>query len=225
MLGYLLLLVAGVLLLRWLVVGDWLPGGDAALSQLGYLLLISAMVASWLVQRQGRMGVLLRQVAGWLGVVCLLVLMYGYRHELGGVKARFLATLMPGRAVAQQSAGQVQIVASQGGHFRVMLTINGEPIPFLVDTGASAIVLAPQVLSRLGLDRRKLRFTQPFQTANGQVFNAPVILQDVQLGDLHLQRVPAVVNQTAMDNSLLGMSFFKRLKSYRVDAGVMTLYW
>ncbi|MEG3640864.1 retropepsin-like aspartic protease family protein [Magnetococcus sp. PR-3] len=225
MLGYMLILVLGVLGLRWLISGDFAPAGTEPGQEWGYLLLISALVASWVVKRRGDMGRLLSQVVGWVVVVSMLVLLYGYRHELAGGKDRFLMALMPGKVTAQKQAGQIQIMASSGGHFRVTVKINGASVPFMVDTGASAIVLAPHVASRIGLDPDQLRYTQPFNTANGRVYNAPVRLDQLQLGGIHMEQVPAVVNQTPMGSSLLGMTFFNRLKRYQVDDGVLTLFW
>ena len=97
------------------------------------------------------------------------------------------------------------------------------PIRFLVDTGASDVVLSPSDARKLGFDPDHLKFTRPYNTANGVVWGASVTLNRVAIGPVALDGVAASVNGAAMGQSLLGMSFLGRLSGYAVENGRMTL--
>jgi aspartyl protease family protein len=117
------------------------------------------------------------------------------------------------------------VEAGPGGHFVIEVAVNGTPVTFLVDTGASDVVLTIDDARRLGLRPRTLHYSQRFQTANGEVRGAPVTLREVRLGQLRLFDLPASVNQGALGVSLLGMSFLERLRGYEVADGRLILRW
>jgi clan AA aspartic protease (TIGR02281 family) len=117
------------------------------------------------------------------------------------------------------------IDAGAGGHFLVEAVVNGAPVTFLVDTGASDVVLTMADAERLGFRPENLRFTQRFATANGEVRGAPVVLREVRIGQFSLFDLPASVNEAPLRVSLLGMSFLKRLHGYSVEDGRLILRW
>ena len=94
---------------------------------------------------------------------------------------------------------------------------------FLVDTGASGIVLSPADAMRIGFDPVELSFTGYAETANGTVRTAAVRLGSIEIGPIRIDDLPATVNQAAMRGSLLGMSFLERLRSYEVRDGALIL--
>ena len=101
--------------------------------------------------------------------------------------------------------------------------MNGVALRFLVDTGASDVVLGPADARRLGFDVAALDYSRRYRTANGVVFGAPVTLDRVRVGPIALDDVRASVNGAEMARSLLGMSFLGRLKGYEVSDDVLTL--
>jgi aspartyl protease family protein len=114
---------------------------------------------------------------------------------------------------------------SARGHYVVEAMVNGAPLTFLVDTGASDIVLTMADAERLGLRPGSLHFTQRFATANGEVRAAPVVLREIRLGQFSLFDVPASVNEAPLRVSLLGMSFLQKLNGYGVENGRLVLRW
>ncbi len=127
-----------------------------------------------------------------------------------------------------QASGSVReeiIAGGSNGHFITDVYINGEPIKFLVDTGATHIVLNSDDAGRIGLSGNRLRFNTAFRSANGTTYAAPVTLRDVRLGQLQLHDLDAYVNQGALDISLLGMSFLRQLQSYEVVRNRLVLRW
>eukprot|EP01031_Cornospumella_fuschlensis_P007721 gene7722-9557_t len=85
--------------------------------------------------------------------------------------------------------------------------IDGQPMEFMADTGASGVVLSKADAERLGINLADLVFAGQSQTANGIVRTARVRLADVTLGPFHDESIGAFVNEGDMDGSLLGMDF------------------
>lgn len=129
------------------------------------------------------------------------------------------------RAEAADGWNRISIPADARGHFLVEAEVNGTPVTFLVDSGASSVVLSPEDARRIGLAPERLRFTERYRTANGMVRAAPVELREIRIGQLAQRYVPASVNEAPIGISLLGMSFLGRLESWSVEGGRLALYW
>jgi aspartyl protease family protein len=162
----------------------------------------------------------LRNAAIWLGLGLVLVIGYSFRDEIG---PRLLGELVPARGTASAD-GSVSFRAGGDGYFHVEGRVNGSRILFLVDTGASQVVLSPADARRLGMDVERLAFTQVTETANGLGRGAPVTLREVEVGGLRVGEVSASVNQAAMSESLLGMSFLRRIGGFEVSGDRLTLH-
>lgn len=116
---------------------------------------------------------------------------------------------------------QVTLAAGPGGHFVGEGAVNGKPIRFLVDTGASAIALPAREATRLGIDYRSGRRGRS-NTANGVAEVYGVRLDSVRLGEIELFGVDAIVFEQGLDTVLLGMSFLNRVDMRR-EGATMTL--
>ncbi len=120
---------------------------------------------------------------------------------------------------------RIVVPADERGHFVVEAEVNGTPVSFLVDSGASTVVLSPQDARRIGMPPERLHFTERFRTANGTVRAAPVELREIRIGQMSQRSVAASVNEAPMGISLLGVSFLGRLESWAVEDGRLALYW
>jgi aspartyl protease family protein len=96
-------------------------------------------------------------------------------------------------------------------------------VSFLVDTGASDIVLTPEDAQRIGFAANQLRFSDRVETANGIAYVAPITLDTLVIGPIRLDRLPAKVNNAPMQYSLLGMRFLNQLHGWRVERQVLIL--
>jgi len=130
----------------------------------------------------------------------------------------------PRRATADDAWAHI-VEAGAHGHFVLEAVVNGVPISFLVDTGASEIVLGLDDARALGFEPQALDFSQRFQTANGVVRGAPVSLRELRVGQFSLYDLEASVNEAPLGISLLGMSFLDRLAGYTVEDGRLLLRW
>ena len=120
-------------------------------------------------------------------------------------------------------SGTITIPRSFDGHYYLTLDINGEPTDFIVDTGATDIVLNRADATAAGLDPDTLNFLGRALTANGEVRTAPVRLDSVTIGPHEDTNVPAVVNEGELGQSLLGMGYLQRWGSIEITGGEMTL--
>jgi len=126
----------------------------------------------------------------------------------------------------RQAAGlpdrqSVTLAADSRGHFISEGSINGIPIRFIVDTGASSIALPAYDALRMGIDYRKGRRGMS-QTANGPVPTYIVKLETVRLGSIELSGVDAIVIEQGLNIALLGMSFLGRVEM-KQEGSTMTL--
>jgi aspartyl protease family protein len=211
-------------LLWWLADGFGAPGGDGEPVYLTYhLLWLVALGGALIVHIRARPGTALKQAAVWVLVGAGLVLAYSFRDDALAIKDRIVAELLPyqGRVAADGQA--VVFRRARGGHFVVEADVDGVDMRFLVDTGASEVVLSPADAQRLGFDLDRLRFDRVFITANGRVKAASVMLARIAIGPIAVHNVRAAVNGVPMDVSLLGMSFLDRIGGYRVERDTLTL--
>ncbi len=118
--------------------------------------------------------------------------------------------------------GKAILAADPRGHFYAQGMVNGVPVRFVVDTGATLVSLPRQDAERLGIDYRSGQRGNS-RTANGVVPVYLVKLDSVKVGGIELHNVDALVHEGGgLDQALLGMSFLNRLEMQR-DGATMTL--
>jgi aspartyl protease family protein len=116
--------------------------------------------------------------------------------------------------ISPSATSSVTLQADERGHFSVQGQINGGTVRMLVDTGASMIALPSADAVRLGIDYKK---GQPvyINTANGTTTAYKVRLNSVKVGDIVLNQVDGVVQESGLPFVLLGMSFLNRTEMRR----------
>jgi aspartyl protease family protein len=126
------------------------------------------------------------------------------------------APVSVGRGAAPASAGPARIVltADSQGHFMPAGQINGRAVQFMVDTGASQVVMSESDARRINL---KFEQGQPVRvsTANGMATGYRVVLSSVRVGEVQVYEVAAIVLPQAMPYILLGNSFLTRFQMQR----------
>src|SRR5436305_10698628 len=127
-------------------------------------------------------------------------------------------------SVLRPSANTLVYHAGSDGHFVVPGTANGAPVRFLVDTGATLVVLTPSDARAAGIEPGTLVFDKAMRTANGTVPAATMVLREVRVGGISIGDVRAAVTGKA-SQSVLGMSFLSRLKGFEMRQDRLTLSW
>lgn len=214
------------------LVGEGARTGEADLGELGALaaglILAAILIPAVFGSYRGRAGSALRDLLSWVVIGVVLLAGYSYREELGRIAFRIAGELSPPGAsigVEQGQAGEraVRIRKRGDGHFVARVSVDGASVTMLVDTGASAVVLRQADARLLGVDTRSLRYTVPVQTANGLAYAAHARLREVSVGSITMRNVDALVAQPGvLKESLLGMSFLSRLRSYEFAGEFLT---
>jgi aspartyl protease family protein len=118
---------------------------------------------------------------------------------------------------------EVQVWRDTAGMYTTVGSINGLPVTFLVDTGATAVAMNANQAKRLGIDYRVIGRQSGVTTASGVERAWAVTLDTVKVGDLELHNVGAVVLEGSHPaTTLLGMTFLGRLEINN-DGRLMTL--
>ncbi|MEM7620894.1 MAG: TIGR02281 family clan AA aspartic protease [Pseudomonadota bacterium] len=118
----------------------------------------------------------------------------------------------------------VRINRRRDGHFVVKGSINNTVLDFIIDTGATTVVLRYEDAGKIGIDVTKLKFIRPVRTANGKAYAAYIKLQHLFIGPLKARNIDAfVLKPRTLQKSLLGMSFLGHLKSYEFAGQFLTL--
>lgn len=121
----------------------------------------------------------------------------------------------PNRNLAAAGSGPVVIEAGWGGHFRAPGTINGMPVQFLVDTGASTVAIPGAVAQRLGMTRGP---RIEVQTASGPSAAYLTRLDSVAIGSIVQYNVgAAIIPAMTQDSVLLGMTFLDQVTLLKHD--------
>lgn len=183
-------------------------------SRLIYLIVLLVMIAGWfLMQTREGLNKTLQHAAVWAMIF------------VGGAAAVGLwqdISQTPSQA-RMSDAGQIIVPRSRDGHYYLMVQINGADVRFVLDTGATDMVLTQSDAVRAGLNPDQLTYLGRANTANGEVRTAFVRLDAVQLGDVTDRDVAAVVNQGEMEQSLLGMGYIQRWGRLEIANGELIL--
>jgi aspartyl protease family protein len=126
--------------------------------------------------------------------------------------------------VAQAGLRTLSIPRDARGHFATEGRIDGQRIAFMVDTGASVIALNESSAARFGLRPSRNDYRATVTTANGTVKAAPTRLAMVEIGELIVRDVDAMVlPDEALSENLLGLSFLSKLRRFEYANGKMVL--
>ncbi|MBN8759418.1 MAG: TIGR02281 family clan AA aspartic protease [Thiobacillus sp.] len=122
---------------------------------------------------------------------------------------------------ASDTRQSVSLTADGRGHFTAAGSVNGYPVTFLVDTGATSVAINAAEARRLGVDYTAGQAVG-VQTAAGLVKAWRVTLNTVKVGGISVNQVEGLVVETGLSIPLLGMSFLNRMEMKR-DGQTMTL--
>ena len=191
-----------------------MTGDDTA--RLLYLVLLGAAVVAWFfAQNRTSLGKNMQHMVVWglifVGAIAAVGLWGDIRN-----------TVSPASYTAL-GEDQIELRRAMDGHYYVTAQVNGAPVEFVVDTGATLIVLTRDDAERAGLNTDDLAFIGRAGTANGTVSTAQVRLDSLTIGPLEDRGIAASVNGGELDKSLLGMSYLERFSSVQISDGRMIL--
>lgn len=186
------------------------------IARLVYLVLLGGAIGGWfLIQNRGGLGKMLQQAMIWGFLFIGVIAAYGLWNDVQRQTAN--------DQMLQLGNGQIIVPRQPDGHYYLTLELNGARIPFVVDTGATDMVLTRADARRAGLEPDTLNFIGRANTANGTVRTAPVRINTVRLGDVTDTDVRASVNEGEMSGSLLGMGYLEKWGRIEISGGELRL--
>jgi len=185
------------------------------IASIAYLGLLLAAVGGWFfVSNRNSLGKTAQMAALWGLIFLGVVAAYGLWEDIR-------RTAVPIQTVS--SEGQIQLPRAADGHFYAVLDLNGTPVNFMVDTGATQVVLMANDAARVGVDVDKLPFLGRAQTANGPVEIAYTTIDQINFGPESDTNVGVSVTKSDMGISLLGMSYLGRFETIQIGQDQMIL--
>ena len=179
-----------------------------------YLALLGAAVAGYfLVANRDRLGQVAQYAALWGLIFVGAIAAFGLWSDIRD-------DVTPRQSYA---GGRVEVPRGPGGHYDVTLEVNGAPVRFVVDTGATDVVLSHDDAERAGVDLDGVIYGGRAMTANGPVQVASVTLDEVRLGEFVDRDVRAAVTDGDLYGSLLGMRYLERFGRITIEGGRLVL--
>jgi len=184
-------------------------------ARLVYLTLLAAAVGGYFIaQNRTNWSKLAQQAMVWVLIFAGLIASYGLWGDIS-------RGLRPRQAMLE--TGQVEVPRMFDGHFYLTARLNGEPVDFVVDTGATDVVLTKDDAAKIGINMGDLAFTGRAYTANGAVRTATATVDEVRLGDITDRNLRVFINDGEMDQSLLGMAYLRRFSRIEIEDDMLVL--
>lgn len=185
------------------------------IGRLIYLVLLGAAIGGFfIVENRGQMGKMARVAAVWvlifIGAIAAVGLWDDIKRDVSPRQSAF-------------DGDRLEVPVAPDGHFYLTLDLDGTPVRFVVDTGASDMVLSERDARRIGIKTETLVYLGQASTANGTVATAPVRIGLVNLGGIEDRDVRATVNGGELDTSLLGMSYLSRFDKLEISRDRLVL--
>ena len=185
------------------------------IGRFAYLALLLIAVGGWAIaEARGNWGKAFRQLLVWGFIGLGLVAAYGLWGDIRD-------DIAPRQALVDD--GVIEVPLGLDGHYHLTLQLNGQPVDFVIDTGASDVVLTRQDAEAIGLNWSTLAFTGQAQTANGAVSIARANVEEIRLGDIVDRGFRVSINGADMDKSLLGMSYLRRFERIEIADNTLVL--
>ena len=193
--------------------------GGSLIYGIGALLLVVTALAS----RRLPLGALAKMILAWVAIFALLFIVISYRFELKQVW-NHLKSDIAGTGNQQQSGSEVRLKRDDDGHFSAVLKVNGAPVKFLVDTGATMTSMSAKAAESGNIDIDRSAIPVIVDTANGAVKDWRASASLVSLGNIEIKDHAILVSDNLSDDqNLLGMNFLDELSSWRVEGDAMIL--
>lgn len=187
-----------------------------SIGSLIYLVLLGSVVGSYfLISQRRNIGQMARHALLW-GLIFLGVI------AGAGLWSDIRRDIIPRQAVFEEDR-RIEVPRAHDGHYYLTAAINGKPVLFVVDTGATDIVLSRSDAAMVGIDPETLVYSGRAGTANGVVDTARTTVDELAIGPLVDRNVPVWVNRGEMHTSLLGMAYLQRFERIEISGGKLVL--
>lgn len=214
-------IAVSILVLTFNTKGTTLMGvTNDRLASLLFLGILGTAIIAGSLPKFGQWRNALRDALLWILIILVFMVGYIYRYEMQDMGSKLTAGLIPGSPISSTALDgkkQVTLIKDNSGHYRATAIIDGIGIDFLIDTGASAIVLNYKDAITSGVNAEDLRFNILVSTANGETRTARYRFNELNLGGIKRKDVAVMIAKKGdLDTSLLGMTFLGSLSGFQI---------
>ena len=193
---------------------------DQALS-LVYLILLIVLVGSGLAVRRAPIGQTLKMALAWVLIFGVGFAVFALRDDFRALGSRMLAELN-GEADQQVKGGALRIRRARDSHFWVDGQVNGRPVRFLIDSGATVTTLTRDTAERAGVDSSG-GFGVMVNTANGPMMVERGRAERLSIGPIQREDLAVHVADVPGDIDVIGMNFLSTLSGWSVEGPTLVL--
>ncbi len=180
------------------------------------------LVASALFSRRMGLGEVIRSVLGWIAIFAIFIVAFSYKSELTAVWHKVTGELT-GANDQKVVGGTLKIRQSADGHYWADAEVNGTPVRFLIDSGATTTAINLNTAQASNVEIHDSSFPTYLNTANGMVEAQRGTVETLRVGPMMALDLPVVVADAFGDSNVIGMNFLSEMKSWRVENGEMIL--
>ena len=181
------------------------------------LLLVSSLAA-----RRLPMGQVAKMALAWVTIFAALFAIFSFRFEFQAIWERIKSDFA-GTAGQSVSGEAIELKRQDGGHYWLQVEINGNPVRFMIDSGATTTAINAQTATEAGVEVDDGGFPVIIETANGSVTAKRGIVRAMEIGPHKIADHNVVVSESFGETNVLGMNFLDSMQSWRVEGNVMTL--
>ena len=187
-----------------------------------YALGAMALVVSALAARRLLFGETAKMILAWVAIFGVLFVIFSFRPEIKQIWERVTSDIA-GTANQNVVGQNVQLTRGDNGHFSVQARVNGNPVTFLVDSGATVTSLSSETAAEVGIEVDRSAFPVIVSTANGNAKAWRARIGEMKIETISVSDHPVSISDNLGDTNLLGMNFLDELSSWSVQGDVMTL--
>ena len=191
-------------------------------SSLIWGVVMAVLLLSSLAARRLPLGETLKMILAWVAIFAALFALFSFRSEFGIIWERVKADVA-GTANQQLVGNTLKLKRGDGGHFSVLARINGKPVNFLVDSGASVTSVSTETADAAGIEYSRSSIPVMLETANGRAMAWRGEISEFDVGGIKTSDHFVLVGEALGDTNLLGMNFLDSLSRWKVEGNVMTL--
>jgi aspartyl protease family protein len=181
------------------------------------ILLIASLAA-----RRMSFGEAAKMALAWVAIFAALFAVFSFRFEFLAIWDRVKSDFA-GTSSQSVSGEAIEIKRRDDGHYWLRLEVNGTPVQFLIDSGATTTAINESTAVEASIDVDRSGYPVIISTANGRVTAKRGSIQTLIIGPHRIQKHPVVVSESFGDTNVLGMNFLDTMKSWKVEGNVMTL--
>ena len=194
---------------------------DGQVASLVFSILVLVLVGSSLISRRLPIGQTLKYAGIWVAIFAVGVVLFSFRDQAGDAMQQVRRQLNPSDPV--ESGSSVHILRGDDGHYSITAKVNGSPVRFLVDTGATTSTMSRSSALAAGVDIPENGFSVLVETASGTAMMRRARIRELAIGSIRREDVAILVSDDIENLNLLGMNYLSSLSGWRVEGRELIL--